>query len=149
MQADERMPSAVQFLREPVAYHARLGVTVRRLLVNDGEAFRSKDFGAACRELGVRRRQINCSVERFIQSARRKRAYGFTYQHSAGRIRALDRRNHHESWHRRHQSIGGAVHRTHVEAQLVKKRQPRPESLTARSMYTTLVQNRGPPPPAL
>lgn len=56
MHADERTPSAVQFLRDAVAYYARLGVTVRRLLTDNGSAFRSRDFAAACKALGVRHR---------------------------------------------------------------------------------------------
>lgn len=42
--ADERTPSAVQFLRDAVAYYARLGVTVRRLLTDNG----SPSPGTAC-----------------------------------------------------------------------------------------------------
>lgn len=116
MHADERTPSAVQFLRDAVAYYARLGVTVRRLLTDNGSAFRSRDFAAACKELEVRHRftrpyrpQTNGKAERFIQSALREWAYGFTYQHSSERAKALDRWNHHYNWHRPHQGIGGAV----------------------------------------
>ena len=36
-------------------------------------------------------------------------AYGFTYQHSSERTKALDCWNHHYNWHRPHQGIGGAV----------------------------------------
>ena len=48
---NERTPSAVRFLRDAVAYYARLGVPVRRLLTDNGSAFRSRDFAAACKEL--------------------------------------------------------------------------------------------------
>jgi len=116
MHADERTLSAVQFLRDAVAYYARLGVKVTRLLTDNGSAFRSKDFAAACKALGVRHRftrpyrpQTNGKAERFIQSALREWAYGFTYQHSSERTKALDRWNHHYNWHRPHQGIGGAV----------------------------------------
>ena len=44
-----------------------------------------------------------------IQSALREWAYGFTYQHSSERTKALDHWNHHYNWHRPHQGIGGAV----------------------------------------
>jgi transposase InsO family protein len=56
MHADERTPSAVQFLRDAVVYYAKLGITVRRLLTDNGSAFRSRDFAAACKELGIRHR---------------------------------------------------------------------------------------------
>jgi transposase InsO family protein len=98
MHADERTASAVQFLRDAVAYYARLGVTVRRLLTDNGSAFRSRDFASACKELGIRHRftrpyrpQTNGKAERFIQSALREWAYGFTYQRSAERTQALQR----------------------------------------------------------
>jgi transposase InsO family protein len=116
MHADERTPSAVQFLRDAVAYYAGLGVTVRRLLTDNGSAFRSRDFAAACKELGIRHRftrpyrpQTNGKAERFIQSALREWAYGLTYQRSAERTAALQCWNHHYNWHRPHQGIGGAV----------------------------------------
>jgi transposase InsO family protein len=116
MHADERTPNAIRFLRDAVVYYARLGITVRRLLTDNGSAFRSKDFAASCKELGIRHRftrpyrpQTNGKAERFIQSALREWAYGFTYQHSSERTQALDRWNHHYNWHRPHQGIAGAV----------------------------------------
>jgi transposase len=113
---DEKTPSAVRFLKDAVAYYERLGVTVRRLLTDNGSAFRSKEFARACKELGIRHRftrpyrpQTNGKAERFIQSALREWAYGFTYQHSRERTAALDHWNHHYNWHRPHQGIGGVA----------------------------------------
>ena len=87
--ADERAPNAVAFLRDAVAYYASLGVTIRRLLTDNGGAFHSKAFVAACRELGIAKRytrpyrpQTNGKAERFIQSALREWAYGIPYNHS-------------------------------------------------------------------
>ncbi len=116
MHPDERTPQAVQFLRDAVAYYGGLGITVKRLLTDNGSAFRSKDFAAACKVLDIHHRftrpyrpQTNGKAERFIQSALREWAYGFTYQHSSERTQELDRWNHHYNWHRPHQGIGGAV----------------------------------------
>ncbi len=116
MYPDEKWPQAVQFLRNSVAYYASLGVKVRRVLTDNGSAFRSKQFAAACAELGVRhkftrpyRPQTNGKAERFIQSALREWAYGFTYQHSNQRCEALDHWIHHYNWHRPHQGIGGVA----------------------------------------
>ena len=110
---DERAPSAVAFLRDAVAYYASLGVTIRRLLTDNGGAFHSKAFVAACRELGIAKRytrpyrpQTNGKAERFIQSALREWAYAYTYQHSAERAQALDSWIHHYNWHRPHHGIG-------------------------------------------
>jgi transposase InsO family protein len=114
MQLDERGPSAVAFLRAAVAYYASLGVTVRRLLTDNGGAFRSKIFRAACLELGIRQKftrpyrpQTNGKAERFIQSALREWAYGITYNHSTERTQMLAKWQHHYNWHRPHQGIGG------------------------------------------
>ena len=114
MKPDERRDSAIAFLRAAVAYFATLGVTIRRVLTDNGSAFRSKRFAAACRKLSVAhsvtrpyRPQTNGKAERFIQSALREWAYGIPYQHSIERTAMLKRWNHHYNWHRPHQGIGG------------------------------------------
>ena len=116
MHPDERKESAVAFLHEAVAYYARLGVTIRRVLTDNGSAFRSKAFSKACKELRIAKRftrayrpQTNGKAERFIQSALREWAYAYTYQHSRQRTQALDNWIHHYNWHRPHQGIGGAA----------------------------------------
>ena len=113
MKADERGVSASDFLRRCVHYFAKLGVTVRRVLTDNGSAFRSKDFAAACRQFDVRhvftrpyRPQTNGKAERFIQSALREWAYGIPYRHSAERTAMLNRWLHHYNWHRPHHGIG-------------------------------------------
>ena len=90
MHPDERKASAVQFLRNAVAYYRLAGRARQRVLTDNGSAFRSKAFGHACQQLGIKhsftrayRPQTNGKAERFIQSALREWAYGFTYQHSA------------------------------------------------------------------
>ena len=113
---DERFPSAVQFLNHAVAYYKRLGVTIRRVLTDNGSAFRSRAFAAVCRELGIKHRftrpyrpQTNGKAERFIQSALREWAYAYTYQNSQHRAYAMRSWLHHYNWHRPHQGIGRAV----------------------------------------
>jgi transposase InsO family protein len=110
---DERKASAVQFLRNTVAYFASLGVRVKRVLTDNGSAFRSKAFAKACRRLGLKhsftrayRPQTNGKAERFIQSALREWAYGIVYHHSTERAAMLERWTHHYNWHRPHQGIG-------------------------------------------
>ena len=114
MHPDEKTPQAVQFLRDAVAYYASLGITVRRVLTDNGSAFRSRDFASACAELCIKhqftrayRPQTNGKAERFIQSALREWAYGWTYQNSAQRTHALLGWQHHYNWHRPHAGIGG------------------------------------------
>ena len=113
MQPNERQESAVQFLRDAVAYYGKLGVTIKRLLTDNGSAFRSKAFRAACAQLGIAQKftrayrpQTNGKAERFIQSALREWAYGWTYQNSAQRTAALASWQYHYNWHRPHHGIG-------------------------------------------
>lgn len=116
MHPDEKKDQAVLFLRDAVAYYARLGVVIKRLLTDNGAAFRSGAFALACAELGIDhkftrayRPQTNGKAERFIQSALREWAYGWTYQNSAEREHALAGWQHHYNWHRPHSGIGGLV----------------------------------------
>ena len=111
---DERKASAVQFLRNAIAYYRSLAVRVRRVLSDNGSAFRSKAFAKACRRLGLKhsftkpyRPQTNGKAERFIQSALREWAYGIPYHHSSEREAMLERWTHHYNWHRPHQGIAG------------------------------------------
>jgi transposase InsO family protein len=123
MYPDECKASAVQFLRNTAAYFKSLGVCVRRLLTDNGSAFRSKDFAKACKQLGLKhqftrayRPQTNGKAERFIQSALREWAYGFTYQNSRQRTHALDAWIHHYNWHRPHQGIHGVAPMTRLSS---------------------------------
>lgn len=116
MHSDERKEAAVRFLYDAVAYYAKLGVPIRRLLTDNGSAFHSHAFANACTALGIRhqftrayRPQTNGKAERFIQSALREWAYGWTYQNSNHRTAALASWQHHYNWHRPHAGIGGAV----------------------------------------
>ena len=113
MHPDEKKQEAVEFLKSAVAYYAGLGVIVKRLLTDNGAAFRSREFAAACKTLGVQhkftrphRPQTNGKAERFIQSALREWAYGWTYRNSAERTEALAGWQHHYNWHRPHSGIG-------------------------------------------
>ena len=114
MKPNERRSCAIAFLRAAVSYFAELGVTVRRVLTDNGSAFRSKRFAAACRRLRLKhkftrayRPQTNGKAERFIQSALREWAYGIAYNHSSERTAMLSRWTHHYNWHRPHLGIGG------------------------------------------
>lgn len=110
---DERKESAVAFLRAAQAYYAGLGVTIQRLLTDNGPAFHSNAFFDACGELSIKhkftrsyRPQTNGKAERFIQSALREWAYGRAYSHSDARREALPIWTHFYNWHREHHGIG-------------------------------------------
>ncbi|WP_395687528.1 IS481 family transposase [Caenimonas koreensis] len=112
MRPDERKDSAESFLRAAVAYFARIGVKVQRLITDNGPAFHSFAFRDACIELGIKQKftrayrpQTNGKAERFIQSALREWAYGRAYANSDDRRAALPVWNHFYNWHRPHHGI--------------------------------------------
>ena len=120
---DEKKPQAGAFLHAAVASYAGLGITIKRLLTNNGSAFRSKDFAMACQSPGIRHMftcayspQTNGKAERLIQSALREWAYGWTYQNSAQRTHALASWQHHYNWHRPPNGIDGVPAMSRVPA---------------------------------
>jgi transposase InsO family protein len=110
---DERATSAIAFLRRAVAFYRRHGVTVERLLTDNGSAYRSSIHAIACRTLGIRhlrtrprRPQTNGKAERLIRTMLAGWAYGALYGTNRERTAAL------EGWlwtynhRRRHSAIG-------------------------------------------
>ncbi len=76
---DERKASAVPFLERAVGWCARHGVTVERVMTDNGSAYRSRHWGQACSGLALRHiRTRPCSprtngkAERFIQTSLRE-----------------------------------------------------------------------------
>ena len=109
---DERGLSAARFLARLIGYYRRLGIKVRRILTDNGSAYRSKRFARACRRLGLkhsfirpRRPQTNGKAERFIQTALREWAYVPRYADYRDRAKALLPWLHRYNWHRPHASL--------------------------------------------
>ena len=109
---DEKKESAVAFLRATVAYYANLGVTITRVMTDNGSCFRSKAFRCACRDLGLKHirtkpytPKTNGKAERFIQTALREWAYAQAYPTSDHRAAALPIWLHRYNWHRPHSSL--------------------------------------------
>jgi transposase InsO family protein len=94
--ADERATTAVGFLRRAIQHFNRHGITVERLITDNGSPYRSTVHAIACRALGVRhlrtrpyRPQTNGKAERFIRTLLSGWAYGAIYRDSAERNAAL------------------------------------------------------------
>ncbi|MCO5155178.1 MAG: IS481 family transposase [Aquamicrobium sp.] len=109
---DEKKQSAVAFLTAAVAYYASLGITVTRVMTDNGSCYRSKAFARACREFGlkhIRTRpytpRTNGKAERFIQTALREWAYAVAYPTSRHRAAELPIWLHRYNWHRPHGSL--------------------------------------------
>jgi transposase InsO family protein len=112
---DETRASVLDFLRAALAYYARLGIHFKALLTDNGPAYRSYAFAAACRTLNLKHRftrpytpRTNGKAERFIQTALRECAYARTYQHSDERSQELRPWLHQYNWHRPHGSLGSS-----------------------------------------
>ena len=111
---DQRKQSAVTFLTAAVAYYKRLGITVERVMTDNGSCYRSKAFRKACRRLGLRHiftrpytPRTNGKAERFIQTSLREWAYARAYDSSKQRAEDLPSFIHRYNWHRPHAGIGG------------------------------------------
>ena len=109
---DEKAVSAVAFLKATIAFYNGLGVTVTRVMTDNGPCYKSKDFAKACRDLGLRHirtrpytPKTNGKAERFIQTALREWAYARAYPTSDHRKAHLPNWTHMYNWHRPHGSL--------------------------------------------
>jgi transposase InsO family protein len=94
--ADERKESACAFLDRALAFFSTHGVTVERVMTDNGSAYRSRLFrerlaGAGCKHIRTRPYTpcTNGKAERFIQTSLREWAYARAYQTSTERARAM------------------------------------------------------------
>jgi transposase InsO family protein len=109
---DERAVSAIDFLRRALSWFAERGVTVERVMTDNGSPYVSHAHAAACRELGLRhlrtrpyRPRTNGKAERFIQTLMREWAYGRVYWSSAERTAQLHPWLKHYNYSRPHGSL--------------------------------------------
>jgi transposase InsO family protein len=93
---DEKAITAIGFLRRAVNHYAAHGITIERLITDNGSPYVSTVHAIACRTLGIRhlrtrpyRPQTNGKAERFIRTMLGGWAYGAIYRSSAERNAAL------------------------------------------------------------
>jgi transposase InsO family protein len=110
---NEKASTAVAFLRRATTFYAQHGITVERVITDNGAPYKSTVHAIACRALGVRhlrtrpyRPQTNGKAERFIRTMLSGWAYGAIYRSSDERTAALDGWLHHYNHHRPHSAIG-------------------------------------------
>ena len=111
---DERTASAIAFLERALAWFARHGVSVERIMTDNGSAYRSHDFRNACPCAGVRHLRTrpytprtNGKAERFLQTVMRECAYARAFRSSPERAAALPRWLHVYNVHRPHTALAG------------------------------------------
>jgi transposase InsO family protein len=109
---DEKKESAVAALKAAVADYKSLGVTVARVMTDNGACYKSHAFRDACAVLGLKHirtkpytPKTNGKAERFIQTALREWAYAQAYQTSDHRTAELPTWLHRYNWHRPHGGI--------------------------------------------
>jgi transposase InsO family protein len=109
---DEKAVSAVAFLKAAVAYYKSLGITVVRVMTDNGSCYKAFDFRAACKDLKLKHirtkpytPKTNGKAERFIQTALREWAYARAYNTSQERAQHLQPWTHAYNWHRPHASL--------------------------------------------
>ena len=109
---DEKKQSAVAFLKAAIAYYQSLGITVTRVMTDNGSCYKSKAFAKTCRDLGLKHirtkpytPKTNGKAERFIQTALREWAYAIAYPTSQQRAAQLPVFLHRYNWHRPHTSL--------------------------------------------
>jgi transposase InsO family protein len=92
----ERKEDATAFLERALAWLGRHGVTVERVMTDNGSAYRSRLFATALRTAGARHvrtrpytPRTNGKAERFIQTSLREWAYARPYASSDQRTAAI------------------------------------------------------------
>ncbi|MEU6191686.1 integrase core domain-containing protein, partial [Nocardia sp. NPDC047038] len=106
--------TAIEVLQHAAAWFADHGVTIERVLSDNGSAYRSHAWREACDELRIThkrtrpyRPQTNGKIERFHRTLADGWAYARFYQSTEHRNQALPGWLHFYNHHRSHSAIGG------------------------------------------
>ena len=110
---DETKETAAEVLRNAVAWFADRGVTVARVLSDNGSCYRSNLWSQTCNELGITpkrtrpyRPQTNGKIERFHRTLAEGWAFKKFYNSESARLAALPAWVHDYNHHRPHSAIG-------------------------------------------
>ena len=94
--ADEAPETTAGFLRRAWRFYAGHGISIERVLTDNGTCYRSLSFAAACDELGIGHRftrpyrpQTNGKAERLVRTLLREWAYARPYTDTAERVAQL------------------------------------------------------------
>jgi transposase InsO family protein len=94
--SDEKAQTAAGFLRRTIGHYQALGITVERVMTDNGPCYRAFLHALTCKTLAIKhvrtrpyRPQTNGKAERFIQTLVDGWAYGAIYQSSQQRRHAL------------------------------------------------------------
>ena len=123
--SDERGDTAAAFTERAVAWFAALGVTVRRILSDNGSPYLSRAFAGTLRRLDIRhsrtrpyRPRTNGKVERWIRTVLSECLYLEVFGSGRQRRLALDRFIGYYNGLRPHLGIGGRTPRQRLSEKL-------------------------------
>jgi transposase InsO family protein len=109
---DERADTVCAFLERAVEWFAGHGITVERVMTDNGSGYRSHAHAAVCRRLGLRhlftepyRPRTNGKAERFIRTLTERWAYGSVYLTNHQRRAALTGFLDHYNYRRPHRAL--------------------------------------------
>jgi transposase InsO family protein len=110
---DETAASACAFLEELVRFYGAHGMTVERVLSDNGTCFKRR-WSDECAERGIvvkktraYRPQTNGKAERFIRTLLERWAYAYPYAHESQRLAALEPALDFYNRFRPHRALGG------------------------------------------
>jgi transposase InsO family protein len=110
---DETKETATEVLRNAVAWFADRGVTVQRVLSDNGSCYKSSLWRETCLDLGITpkktrpyRPQTNGKIERFHRTLAEGWAFKKFYASESARLAALPAWVHEYNHHRPHSAIG-------------------------------------------
>lgn len=96
--ADEHPATTAGFLERAWRFYASHGITIERILTDNGGCYRSRVFAAACDELGIGHRwtrpyrpQTNGKAERLVRTLLAEWAYAEPFTEPAARVAGLGR----------------------------------------------------------
>ncbi len=119
---DETKETATRVLTNAVAWFAERGVTVQRVLSDNGRCYRSNLWRDTCAELGITpkktrpyRPQTNGKIERFHRTLAEGWAFKKLYSSETARLAALPSWIHQHNHHRPHSAIGKAAPITRLD----------------------------------
>jgi transposase InsO family protein len=109
---DEKRGSCLRFLFNALRFFRAHGVTVQRVMTDNGTSFRSRRYARALRLLKIKHLRTrpytpktNGKAERFVQTSLREWAYARAYLTSDDRTQHLPEWLHRYNWHRPHRSL--------------------------------------------
>ena len=111
---DEKKETAAAFLTRAAAWYAAAGITIERVISDNGNCYRARTWADTCSALGITpkrtrpyRPQTNGKVERYHRTLADEWAYARPYPTETDRRAALDPWLHTYNHHRGHTALNG------------------------------------------